>query len=185
MKLLRLAMPVIALFALVGSAAADSVRYLMTIENVNTTPFNVQSFSWGMSNPVTIGSGGGMSTGRVSISSFNVMKTFDGASTIMANACATGTHFPSARVRAYRNTSTVPFMDLYFEEVMVESIQWSASQDSNPSESVSFAFARVTLNGVLLAQPVASNPAALNQLIAKMIATPAKPGKKASAISVR
>ena len=47
----------------------------------------ILSFSWGASNPSTIGAGGGGGGGgKVSVSSFNVMKKSDAASPILAPA---------------------------------------------------------------------------------------------------
>src|SRR5690242_6531734 len=48
----------------------------------------VYSFSWGLSNPTTIGvGGGGMSAGKVSISSFNFMKKMDKSSPPLFLTC--------------------------------------------------------------------------------------------------
>ena len=61
--------------------------------------FEIYSFSLGASNPVTIGSGAqGMGAGKVSLSSFNVMKKTDNASPTLFKACCTGTHYPQATV---------------------------------------------------------------------------------------
>src|ERR1700739_792594 len=61
--------------------------------------YELYSFSWGASNPVTVGSAaGGMGAGKVSLSSFNVMKKTDNASPTLFKACCTGTHYPTATV---------------------------------------------------------------------------------------
>src|SRR4051812_6380869 len=60
----------------------------------------IYSFSWGASNPVSAGSSGGkaLSAGRVSISSFNIMKKCDKASAPLFQACASGKNFAKATV---------------------------------------------------------------------------------------
>jgi len=111
----------------------------------------IYSFSWGASAPVTIGPGTtGMSASRVSISSFNVMKKTDVASPKLFKACCTGDHYAKMKVSLRKQTGTGGqdnFLIYDFEEVYVESIQWSGSSggDDTPTESVSFAFGKVTV----------------------------------------
>lgn len=112
--------------------------------------FEVYSFSWGASNPVTVGSqSGGMGAGKVSLSSFNIMKKTDNASPVLFDACCKGTHYPTATVELRKSGGKqVTYIKYEFTEVMVESVQWSGSSggDDTPSESVSFAFGGVTIN---------------------------------------
>lgn len=111
----------------------------------------IYSFSWGASNPVTVGSGsGGISGGKVTISSFNVMKKTDAASTkLFVHACS-GKIIPEMTVTMRKQTGSggqADFLTYKFTQVMVESIQWSGSTggDDSPTESVSFAFAKVNI----------------------------------------
>jgi type VI secretion system secreted protein Hcp len=116
--------------------------------------FEIYSFSLGSSNPVSIGSAvKGLSAGKVSISSFNVMKQTDKSSPSLFAACCNGDHFPKAIVTLRRSGTDAKaagkaFMTYEFQEVMVESVQWSGSSggDSVPTESVSFAFGSVTIS---------------------------------------
>jgi type VI secretion system secreted protein Hcp len=109
----------------------------------------VYSFSWGASNPSTIGSGG-TTAGKVSLSSFNIMKKFDSASPALFTACATGKHYDQVRVSIRRNSGDngVVFLTYTFTNVLVESIQWSGSSggDDSPTESVSLAFGGVKID---------------------------------------
>jgi type VI secretion system secreted protein Hcp len=111
--------------------------------------FEIYSFSWGASNPVMIGSAsGGGGAGKVSLSSFNIMKKTDSASPNLFTNCAKGQHFTSANVVLRKAGGTaLEYLKYDFEEVFVESIQWSGSSggDDTPSESVSFAFAKVSI----------------------------------------
>ena len=125
------------------------------------------SFSWGASAPVTVGSGSaGMSASKVSISSFNVMKKTDAASPLLFEACCTGEHIKTMKISMRKQTGTAggqaAFLVYDFEEVMVESIQWSGSSggDDTPTESVSLSFAKVKVeyklqqkDGTLVAGP--------------------------------
>jgi len=109
----------------------------------------VFSFSWGASNPVNVGPhSGGMTAGRVSISSFNIMKKTDATSSALFLHCCNGQHIAKAVVHMRKQTGKggqQDFLIYTFEEVMVESIQWSGSSggDDTPTESVSLAFAKV------------------------------------------
>jgi len=114
--------------------------------------FEIFSFSWGASNPTTVGSGSsGLSAGRVSISSFNVMKKSESASAFLFASCCSGQHYKKAKVVMRKASGTdakqATFLEYDFEDLMVESIQWSGSSggDDTPTESVSFAFAKVAI----------------------------------------
>lgn len=109
----------------------------------------IYSFSWGASNPTTVGSGAtGLSAGKVSISSFNVMKKTEKSSATLFQACCNGKHFTTAEVtmrKASGEGGQKPFLTYKFTDVMVESIQWSGSSggDDTPTESLSLAYAKV------------------------------------------
>jgi type VI secretion system secreted protein Hcp len=115
--------------------------------------FEIFSFSWGASNPTTVGTGStGLSAGKVSVSSFNIMKKTENASPLLFAACCTGQHYATAKVVLRKATGTAGkqavFLEYDFTDVMVESIQWSGSSggDDTPTESVSFAFAQVAIS---------------------------------------
>ncbi len=110
----------------------------------------ILSFSLGASNPVTMGSaGGGAGAGKASISSFNCLKASDAASPGLFQACCSGKHYPKATVTLQKagGDSPVDYLKYEFENVYVESIQWSGSSggDDRPTESLSLAFGKVTV----------------------------------------
>ncbi len=109
----------------------------------------ILSFSWGASNPTTIGSGGGGGAGKVSLSSFNIMKASDAASPGLFQACCTGKHYPKAKVVFHKagGEEAVDYLVYEFEKVFIESIQWSGSSggDDRPTESLSLAFGKVSI----------------------------------------
>jgi len=114
--------------------------------------FEVFSFSWGASNPTTVGTtGAGLSAGKVSVSSFNIMKKSDKSSAKLFGACCVGQHYKKAQVICRKAAGTAGkqgiFLQYDFSDVMVESIQWSGSSggDDTPTESVSFAFGIVNI----------------------------------------
>lgn len=115
--------------------------------------FEIYSFSIGASNPVNMGSGGGGGgAGKVSLSSFNVMKKTDNASPGLFRTCCNGGHYAEGNVVLRKaggekgKTGSV-YLCYNFKEVFVESIQWSGSTggDDTPTESVSFAYGAVQI----------------------------------------
>jgi type VI secretion system secreted protein Hcp len=115
--------------------------------------FEIYSFSFGASNPVTLGSGtGGGGAGKVSISSFNIMKRTDKASPKLFAACCAGGHFNKAIVslrKAGPESAKAGgvYLEYTFHKVFIESIQWSGSAggDDYPTESVSFGFGAIEI----------------------------------------
>lgn len=112
----------------------------------------VMSFSFGASNPATVGSqGGGSAAGKVSLSSFNVMKRTDKASPTLFQMCCAGEHAATAEVQIKKSSGKdgeqSTFIKYLFEEVYVDSVQWSGSAggDTYPTESLSFSFGKVTI----------------------------------------
>lgn len=108
----------------------------------------VYSFSFGASNPVSVGASGGMGAGKASVSSFNLMKKSDGTSPELFQACCTGKHFPDAVIQLFKAGGTQQkFLEYKLEDVMVESVQWSGSGggDDTPTESLSLAFQIITV----------------------------------------
>ena len=99
----------------------------------------IASFSFGASNPTTIGSHGGGSAG-------------DNASPLLFEACATGQHFAKAtlvlRKAGGKDNKQQIFLQYDLEQVFVDSIQWSgaAGGDTYPMEGLSFSFGKVTVN---------------------------------------
>jgi type VI secretion system secreted protein Hcp len=112
-----------------------------------TKTIEIFSFSFGASNPATIGpQGGGIGTGRVSISSLNLMKRTDYTSPALFEHCCTGKHIPVANLYCRKaGGKQGVFLELELTECVVESVQWSGSSggDDVPTESVSLAFQKV------------------------------------------
>lgn len=104
----------------------------------------IYSFSFGASNPTTVGSASsGSGGGRVSLSSFNFMKKTDKASSALFKTCAEGSHFPKMTVVLRKSGGKkIEFIQYEFTQVFIDSIQWSGSTggDDSPTESVSASY---------------------------------------------
>lgn len=111
----------------------------------------IDNFSWGASNPTTIGPGTtGAAGGRVSLHGFSFMKRSDSASAEIFSHCCHGKHFPKAKVTMLKATGDkkpLEFLVYEFEEVFVDAVSWGASRgDNEPQENVTFAFGKITVN---------------------------------------
>ena len=110
------------------------------------------AFGFGGSNPSSVGVGGGGGTGTVSLSSFNITKKTDASSAELFQKMCQGTHYPTAEITMYKSggDQSLAFLKYQFEEVYVDSIQWSGASggDNIPMESVSMSFGKVTIEYV-------------------------------------
>jgi type VI secretion system secreted protein Hcp len=105
----------------------------------------VLSWSWGASNPTTVGAGTGLSAGKVSVSDLSLMKVADSATPRLIDAVAKGVHFPKAALAIRRSSDGFEYMRVRLEEVLVSSDQLSAGGE-RPTESVSLSFARYVVD---------------------------------------
>jgi len=107
------------------------------------------SFSFGASNPSSIGIGAGGGIGAVDLQAFTFEKSTDAASAELFKACCQGNHFKTAVVTLYKAGGTggpVDYLIFEFEEVYVDNIQWSGSEVIGiPTEVVSFSFGKVVV----------------------------------------
>jgi type VI secretion system secreted protein Hcp len=108
----------------------------------------VLSFSWGGSNPSTIGVTGGGGGGKGTLSSLNIMKKADGSSPKFFQKCMEGEHIKKASLTLNKagGKAAVDFVKYELETVYIDSVQYSGSGggDDTPIESVSLSFGKVT-----------------------------------------
>jgi len=113
-----------------------------------TNKIDIFSFSLGASNPTSVSTGTGSGAGKVSISSINVQKIVDKATSKLFLACCQGKHFTKGKltVREAGGDTPVEYLVLDFTQLFVDSISWgAASGGDKPSESLSFSFATVKM----------------------------------------
>jgi type VI secretion system secreted protein Hcp len=104
------------------------------------------SFSWGATNPLAGGVGGGGGAGKVQIQDFNFTKRTDKASPKLFLACAKGEHIKEA-VLVARKAGGAPqeFLKIRFDEVVISSYQTggAAQGEDAPFDQVSFGFGKI------------------------------------------
>ncbi len=139
-------------------ASAASSDYFLKIDGIDgestsvTHPgtIDVESWSWGASNPITVGAGG-MGVGKVSVSDLSFTHRIDKASPKLFEACATGKHLSKvtlyAQTRSHFNGNTPK--DNYvltLEDVLCTSIQHSGTQNDYPQDAVTLNFAKLKID---------------------------------------
>src|SRR5690349_6789405 len=89
----------------------------------------ILSFSLGASNPSSIGHGGGGGAGKATLSSFQLMKHTDVTSPVLFQKCCAGEHFDKVVVSLNKAGGKAPvnFLVYEFEQVFIDSVQWSGS----------------------------------------------------------
>jgi type VI secretion system secreted protein Hcp len=111
---------------------------------------DIMSFSWGASNSSSVGTGTGVSVGKVTVSDFSVMKSTDSSSPVLFQKCCDGSVIATAVVTLQRQVqaTATPYLVYNFTNVYVTSIQWSGSGGAGdaPMESVSFTFETGTVD---------------------------------------
>ena len=109
----------------------------------------IYSFSWGASNPVTIGSQStGSGAGKVSLASLSVMKKLDSSSPSLLKNCCIGDHFATGNLQLRKaGGAQAVYLKYDMTEVYIESYQVSGSSggDDTPTESVSLTFASIMM----------------------------------------
>lgn len=116
---------------------------------------DIESFSWGVSNPTTIGSAtGGAGAGKAVPGDFTVVKPFDRASPVFFKNCSAGAHYNTV-VLAIRKAggsggaSGAEFLRFTFGTVFTTKIDWSGPGDEGPEEEITFVYGSLAVHYVL------------------------------------
>lgn len=103
----------------------------------------LQSFSFGLDNPTTIGTiTGGAGAGKVKFQQLSIQKLVDATSPALFTMVASGVHMPTLTLAIRKpGTNAKDFLLYTFKLVFVTDITWGGSDgDPAPSESVTFAY---------------------------------------------
>jgi type VI secretion system secreted protein Hcp len=107
----------------------------------------VLSFSFGVTNTGTQQFGGGGGAGKTQVQDLHVVKRMDKASPRLFLAAASGEHIGLVRLACDDALAQTTFCTVTLEDVFVSSTAASgnpAADETNPTEEVTFRFARVT-----------------------------------------
>jgi type VI secretion system secreted protein Hcp len=107
---------------------------------------DVESWSWGETNPVPPGPvGGGAAAGKVHVQDFNFSARISKASPNLMLACATGKHFKSAILTARKaGKPGIEFLTFSLSDVLLTSYQTGGVEgDVVPTDAVSLNFSKI------------------------------------------
>ena len=106
---------------------------------------DVLSFSWGVTNPATIKTGGGGGgTGKATFQDLVIVHKIDKASPSLLHACATGEHLKVATITQRKaGTGQQDFLIIKMNDVIITGVVQGGSTAEPASETVSLVFAKV------------------------------------------
>jgi type VI secretion system secreted protein Hcp len=122
-----------------------------SLDDKHKDEIELQSFSWGESNPGAhlTASGGGAGAGRVSMQDFHFTAQVSKASPLLMANCASGKHIATGQLTVRQasgeNRSGTEFLFYKFTTVVVSSISQAGDLNERPLDSVSLAFAKVAV----------------------------------------
>jgi len=108
---------------------------------------DILAWSWGVSNPTSMASGGGGGVGKVNFQDIHFTHYVDKATPNLMKMCATGEHIKEATLtQRKQGKGQQEFLVIKLSDVMVSSVSPGGSEAGTaPLESVSLAFAKVAL----------------------------------------
>lgn len=128
------------IFAKLGDIKGES------LDDKHKDEIEVLSYSWGVTNAGSMAHGGGGGEGKASFHDLSFVHNIDKASPVLMQACATGTHLKEATITHRKaGKGQHEYLVVKMNDVIITSVTHGGSGDSNHSENVSLAFAKVAL----------------------------------------
>jgi len=128
------------IFAKLGDIKGESA------DTKHKDEIEVLSFSWGVTNSVPPGSGGGGGAGKATFHDLSFVHHIDSASPLLLKACATGTHIKEATITHCRGGKTPQeYLIVKMNDIIITGVTHTgaAGQPDTGSETVSMSFAKV------------------------------------------
>jgi type VI secretion system secreted protein Hcp len=103
----------------------------------------VLSFSWGVTNAASQGSGGGRA-GKPAFQDLSIVHAIDKASPSLMRACATGKHLPEATITQRKSgKEQQDYLIIKMNDVIITGVVSEGARGEPASESVNLTFAKV------------------------------------------
>ena len=126
------------IFAKIGDIKGEST------DSKHKDEVEVLSYSWGVTNPGHIGTGGGGGAGKATFQDLSIVHKIDKASPKLLEACATGQHLKEATVTFRKaGKGQQDFLIIKMNDVIITGVVQSAPSSEAGSETVSLEFAKV------------------------------------------
>lgn len=113
-------------------------------DSVHPGTIELESWSWGASNPSVVG-GGGTGAGKANFQDLHFTCSLDKASPQLFLACASGTHIPSAKLFVRKAGGQQDYYIITLTDILVTSFNQApgSSADTTPAQSFSFNYAKI------------------------------------------
>jgi type VI secretion system secreted protein Hcp len=126
------------IFAKIGDIKGEST------DSKHKDEVEVLSYSWGVTNPGQIGTGGGGGAGRATFQDLSIVHKIDKASPRLLQACATGQHLKEATITFRKaGQKQQDFLIIKMNDVIITGVLQSALSSEAGSETVNLEFAKV------------------------------------------
>jgi type VI secretion system secreted protein Hcp len=127
------------IFAKLGDIKGES------LDDKHKGEIEVLSYSWGVTNPGSLGSGGGGGTGKATFQDLSIVHKIDKASPNLLKACATGQHLKQATITFRKaGKGQQEFLIIKMNDVVVTGVvQGAANGETAGSETINLEFAKV------------------------------------------
>lgn len=106
----------------------------------------VESFSWGATNPTTIGSAtGGAGAGKIKFNELKISKKVDRASPLLFKQMASGAHYKTVILTLRKTGDKEPYMTFTMDTVFISNMDYGGGSPEVASEEVTFVFGKVAV----------------------------------------
>ncbi|MFL9860554.1 type VI secretion system tube protein Hcp [Paraburkholderia madseniana] len=103
---------------------------------------DIQSFSWGASQPAAMAVGGGGGTGKASFNDLSVVAYMDKAAPAIIKSCASGKHLDKVEISSCKTGGTqIEFSRVTLEEVLVTSAQVAGTDPADAADRLLMSYA--------------------------------------------
>jgi type VI secretion system secreted protein Hcp len=119
-------------------------------DNAHKGEIDVQSWTWGVSNPGDVGSGSGGGAGKPTFEDFHFVARISKASPKLFLSCATGTHHKLATLSGVRagGQGKAPFLSIKLTDVLVTGYRQSGGESEPATEQFSFNYGKFDIGYV-------------------------------------
>ena len=126
------------IFAKLGDIEGEST------DDKHKDEVEVLSYSWGVTNPAHIGTGGGGGAGRATFQDLSIVHKIDKASPQLLRACATGQHLKEATI-TFRKAGKAQqeFLIIKMNDVIITGVVQNSPSSEVESETVRLEFGQV------------------------------------------
>jgi len=95
-----------------------------SLDEKHKDEIHVESFSWGVSQTGTMGTGGGGGAGKVNVHDISVSKYLDKSTPELMLACCSGKHIPSGLITVRKaGTKPLEYLKIKLTDILISGVQ--------------------------------------------------------------